>query len=405
MRTLTRRAAIVVAAAALGPTGCSHTDNAHPAATTAAPPRDEPAPRRRRSRAALLGGAAVLVIGAAGGGVYVLDDNGKASSTTAATDLPTLEVTRTDMADTADENGTLGFGDSRGVLAGGTGRITWLPRAGTVINRGDRAYGVDGHGVALLYGSMPLWRVLRRGVTDGYDVLELERNLKALGYGDGLTVDRTFTQATARAVKKWQHAMGTSQTGSVEPGDVVMEPAAVRVTKVETLLSAPASGSVYTVSDTQRIVTVDLAVTDAQSLAHQGAKVEVTLPGSKHVTGTVSAIGAVATADSGESNTQTGESTQNATITVTITLPASSAAIALDGAPVTVGFASAEHKNVLAVPVNALLAAADSSYSVEVVDSSGAIKSVPVKLGIFDGDDVEVSGALTAGMKVRVPKS
>jgi peptidoglycan hydrolase-like protein with peptidoglycan-binding domain len=362
--------------------------------------------RRRRNRTALVGGAAVLVIGAAGGGVYVWQTHNKTSGTsTTTTALPTAAVVRTDLVSRADEDGTLGFGDSRSVLAGGTGRITWLPAAGAVINRGARAYGVDGHGIGLLYGSTPFWRTLQSGMTKGYDVLELERNLQALGYADGLTVDRTFSSATATAVKRWQKALGMSRTGSLEPGDVVVEPGAVRVAKAQATLSAPAAGTVYTVTGTQRQVTAQLSVSDAQTLARKGAKVQVTLPGGAKVGGTVSAVGAVATADSGGSASQTGSNTKNAKITVTVTLAPSSAVSALDGAPVTVGFTSAEHKGVLAVPVNSLLAASDNTYSVKVVGASGTVTSVPVKLGIFDGDNVEVTGALTAGDKVQVPQS
>src|SRR5262249_905554 len=101
----------------------------------------------------------------------------------------------------------------------------------------------------------------------------------------------------------------------------------------------------------------------------------------------------------------TGQGTENATITVTVTLEDSSSVGSLDGAPATVRFTSTEHKNVLAVPVNALLASADGTYSVDVVDASGAVRAGPVKLGSFGGDNAEVTGDLTAGMKVQVPRS
>ncbi|MEV4641082.1 peptidoglycan-binding protein [Actinoplanes sp. NPDC049548] len=353
-----------------------------------------------RKRAAAIGGAALLVIGAAGGGAYAWQHHSTAAaSTTSTTTLPTAEVIRTELVSRADEDGTLGFGPRRSVLAGASGRITWLPSAGAVLERGDRAYGVDGHGIGLFYGSTPFWRTLRHGMADGYDVLELERNLDALGYGDHITVDRTFTAATKRAVRKWQRAMGMARTGTLEPGDVVVQPGAVRVAEVRASLSGRAGGVVYSVTGTQRQVTADLSVSDAQTLARKGAAVEVTLPGGRKVRGTVSSIGTVAAADA-----SSGSDTGNAKITVTVTLEASAVA-ALDGAPVTVAFASAVHENVLAVPINSLLAASDTTYSVEVVPDSGPVRSVPVRLGIFDGDNVEVTGALNAGDKVRVPQS
>jgi multidrug efflux pump subunit AcrA (membrane-fusion protein) len=101
----------------------------------------------------------------------------------------------------------------------------------------------------------------------------------------------------------------------------------------------------------------------------------------------------------------TGQGTQTATIPVQITLDHPNAAGRLDGAPVTVGFTSTTRKGVLAVPVNALLAAADGSYAVEVVSDTRR-RTVPVRLGLFADGKVEVTGTgLTAGTRVEVPRS
>jgi multidrug efflux pump subunit AcrA (membrane-fusion protein) len=60
---------------------------------------------------------------------------------------------------------------------------------------------------------------------------------------------------------------------------------------------------------------------------------------------------------------------------------------------------------VLAVPVQALLAASDGTYTVEVVSGTGR-RQVPVSLGIFADGKVEVAGSgLAAGMKVEVPRT
>jgi hypothetical protein len=183
-----------------------------------------------------------------------------------------------------------------------------------------------------------------------------------------------------------------------------MQTGEIRVTKISAVLGTPAAGEVLIASGTQRRITVDLSVSD-QDMAKKGAKVEVTLPGGKTTTGRVSSIGQVATAGATNAQSQTGDGTQNATIPVYVTLDDQKSAGELDGAPATVGFASTEHKNVLAVPVNALLASADGSYKVNVVTAAGTVRAVSVKLGIFEGDNVEVTGNLTPGMKVQVPKS
>ncbi|TMR20495.1 peptidoglycan-binding protein [Nonomuraea turkmeniaca] len=368
---------------------------------------DTPAgtPRRRRRRGRVLLGATAVLAVAVAGGVYVLQ-NGQSKPPPAPPALPTAPVIRTDMVNVRNMDGTLGYDGSYTVLAGGSGRITWVPDAGDVITRGERVYEVNGHRVPLFYGSAPLWRDLRQGVTKGRDVLELERNLKALGYAKGLdmTVDRTFTWTTARAIRKWQADMNVTRTGVMKMDDVVMQSGAIRVTDVKAVPGANAGGTVLTASGTERIVTVALPVSE-QTIARKGGKVRIVLPGGKTATGRVSSVGKVATAGTTTAQSQTGQGTETATIPVYISLDKKRSAGGLDTAPVTVGFAGTAHKDVLAVPVNALLAAADGSYSVNVVNAAGAVSSVPVKLGIFDGDNVEVTGDLTEGMKVQVPRS
>ncbi|MFI1996407.1 efflux RND transporter periplasmic adaptor subunit [Actinoplanes sp. NPDC020271] len=372
------------------------------------PPTGEPeagsaaSPRRGRRRGVLLGGAAVLVIGA-GAGWYAAQQN-ESPATTSNSSLPTASVVRTNLTKTLDIDGTLGYGESLRVLGGGSGRLTWLPKVGDVIERGDRAYRVDGTSIPLFYGAAPLWRTLSQGVASGSDVLLLEQNLKALGYADGVTVDRTYTWATARAVRKWQKAQGRAQTGTVGLDDAVVQPAAIRVTKVEAVLGGSPGGTLYTASDTRKVVSVNVPVNEAQAVAREGAQVRVELPGGKKVAGKISGVGTVATSASG-SQAQTGQGTETATVLVTITLDKKSSEKTLDGAPVTVGFSSSERENVLAVPVNALLATTDKDYAVRVVDANGTVRTVAVQLGIFDGDNVEVTGDLSEGMKVQVPPS
>ncbi|MGW6752994.1 peptidoglycan-binding domain-containing protein [Streptomyces sp. NPDC055817] len=220
---------------------------------------ESPPPQRRRGgrRRTLLAGTAVLAIGGAGVAVYALRDGKEANHETDTT-LPTVAVIRGALASTTEADGTLGYAGSYTVLAGGGGRVTWLPQAGDVIRRGHQAYGVDGHRVPLFYGSMPFWRELQQGMSDGYDVLELERNLKALGYGDNLAVDRTFTWATAEAVGGLQKAQGVTRTGTLAPGSVVVQPGAIQVKTLQAALGDGAGGAAYEATGTQRRVAVSL---------------------------------------------------------------------------------------------------------------------------------------------------
>lgn len=315
--------------------------------------------------------------------------------------VATAAVTRSDLVSHTKVDGTLGYAHSRVVLAEG-GRLTWLPEVGTVLRRGKRVLGVDGHAVPLFYGSTPLWRTLQTGVRDGKDVRALERNLAALGYGTTMTVDDHFSWATRQAVKAWQHDMGALQTGAVAVGDLVISPGALRISAVSGVLGDTAHGSVLTATDTKRQVDVNLPI-NSQELAVRGGRVRIDLPGGKEATGRISWVGTTASAgDSGdEERAQTGQGTETATLPVRITLDRSADAGRLDAAPVTVSFTSAARKGVLAVPVSALQALTESTYAVKV---NG--RQIPVKLGIFADGLVEVSGpGLSAGMQVEVPRS
>jgi peptidoglycan hydrolase-like protein with peptidoglycan-binding domain len=353
----------------------------------------------------LAGGSVAL--GAAGlvTAVALSRDGAAASPAAAAASTTTAEVVRTDLVNRDELDGTLGYAHTYPIVADSTGRITWLPEVAAVIKRGQRVYEVDGHRVPLFYGTTPLWRSLGTGVEEGKDVLEIERNLKALGYGDDMTVDREFTSVTAQAIRDWQEDLGVAETGRIDVGDVVMKPGKLRISTVDGGLGDRAGGKILTATDTVRQVTVDLPVTQ-QDLAKIGRKVQVELPGGRSSGGKITAIGAEATSDTdAEGPANVGAPTDTATVPVYLTLTKPSAAGRLVGAPVTVGFTGQTRENVLAVPVNALLAKSDGTYAVEVVNGS-AHRLVPVELGIFADGQVEVSGdGLEAGMRVEVPVS
>jgi hypothetical protein len=98
---------------------------------------------------------------------------------------------------------------------------------------------------------------------------------------------------------------------------------------------------------------------------------------------------------------------QQSTITVTITLDTPEAVAGLDQAPVQVAIITSQHKGVLAIPVTALVAAADGGYQV-IVDDAGTRRRITVQPGIFDEitNLIEVTGTgLAQGQKVEVPAS
>jgi peptidoglycan hydrolase-like protein with peptidoglycan-binding domain len=295
------------------------------------------------------------------------------------------------MEASADLDGTLGYESTRGVLAGVPGIVTRLPAEGRVIDRGAVLYELDGKvHPRLLYGDRPMWRELNADVSDGPDVLQLEQNLKALGYAPkGMKVNRHWDSATTKAVKRWQKATGRTRDGSLDASELAFLPGPVRVqeTKVDIGSSVGPGTPIYTATTATRVVTLDLSAS-RQDLVRPGQTVQVELPDDTTVPGTVREIGRVATA------TQDGSTT----VPVTIDLDAAAALPDLDAAPVTVHVVTERHDDVLAVPVNALVALLEGGYAVEVVGDDGSHRYVGVEAGLFQDGLVEVTGeGLVAG--------
>ncbi len=281
----------------------------------------------------------------------------------------------------------------------GTGTLTSMARAGSVVQRDGVLYRLDGDPIVLMYGPTPAYRALKAGVADGADVRELEQNLAALGFDPG-AVDETFTSTTAAAVSDWQDSVDLDRTGAVELGRVVFMPGARRIgehnASVGTVLSSGAE--VLDTSSTKRVVSVPLDATK-QSLAHEGAAVTVTLPDGGIVRGRISSIGRVAREDSSDSSDPNAQ--KQLVIDVTVELRSKRGIGRLDEAPVGVGLAEQSRRHVLSVPVNALLARRGGGYGVELADSH---RIVAVEAGLFAGGYVEVSGpGIREGTRVVVP--
>jgi hypothetical protein len=312
----------------------------------------------------------------------------------------TQAVVREDLSATMPVTATLGYAGAYTVTAQAGGTLTRLPSPGQVIRPGQVLYKTgNGSPVVLLYGSVPDWRALDEGVT-GQDVSQLNHDLVALGYADSSDISALgwdyFSWETAYGVQRMESALGVSSPpGSLELGQVVFEPEALRVARVTGSLGAPASGPVLTATSDRHVVVISLSTSQEPEIA-AGDAVTVTLPGGASTPGRISAVGTVASGTAG-----------NATIPVTVTLTRPSAAGTFDQAPVTVYITTASAKNVLAVPVTALLVQPSGGYVVEVAGPGNTRRWVPVTPGIFDDADglVQVTGALAPGQRVVVPAS
>lgn len=360
-------------------------------------PVTAPDPPVRRSRRGYAVAAGVLVVALGGGaGWYALRGGTAPARAAGAAKVATAAITRGDVVDTESVDGTLMYGDQRTIAASASGVVTWAPGEGATIARGHTLLRVDDRPVTLMYGSMPLYRALRDGVSDGRDVRQLETNLAALGYGSDLTVDDEFTAATAAAVKEWQDDRGLPETGGVDASQVVFASGAVRVTDVPAAKGdrVRAQSPALTVTATTQVVRVKLDA-DKQDLVKKGDKVSVELPDGHRVKGRISSVGKVATAGHGD---------EGATVNVDVRISGAGAG-RLDQAPVSVEATSDRAKDVLSVPVEALLALREGGYGVEVV-SGKTHRIVAVRTGTYGGGRVEISGdGLRAGMRVEVPAS
>ncbi|GAA4537127.1 peptidoglycan-binding protein [Amycolatopsis samaneae] len=349
---------------------------------------------RRRTRWFVAAAAAVVVLGTTAVVIMTQVASGSTGAAPPPKPVATAEVVKTDLSEEQDAGGQLGYGKETPVAGRKNGTVTALPSTGDVIGRGRPVYQVDAKPVPLFYGSLPFYRELSDGVSNGPDVKQLEENLAALGFGGFGTPDEKFTWATAAAVKRWQKSLGLDQTGTFGQGDVVLAPGEIRVSSVSAQLGGPATGDVLKYSGTGRVVEVKLDVAK-QNLAAKDAKVSVVVNG-RTTTGTVTEVGR--TAETGKD--AQGQDDGKPKVIVRVALDDPGVAGALDAVPVSVRFTKNVHKGVLAVPVGALLALAEGGYAVE-VDENGKRRLVAVRTGLFSGGKVEVGGdGLGAGMRV-----
>jgi hypothetical protein len=368
------------------------------AAPTARPPK-----RRRRG---LVIGTAVVVLVLAGGGIYVaVAEPFKVEAATSTIDSGSLtgltQVTKGNLSARVLQNGTLGYAGSYKVVDKASGTMTSQPSVSDVIRQGEVLYRVDGVPVVLLRGSTPAYRDLSWG-TSGADVRQLNAALVALGYAKKSHLDATddhFGRPTYYALRRLQDAVGLDVTGTLSLGEAVFLPAyEIRITAVNAVPGAAVAPnqSIITASSTTRLVDVSLPAGQQTTVA-KGDSVTITLPNGKTTPGTVSSVGKVAT-----------KSDNGTTIDVLITPTRPADTGSLDQAPVQITITANTVKNVLSVPINALLSLAGGGYAVEVADAAGAHTLVAVKIGVFDDSAgrVEVSGdGLSAGQNVVVPAS
>lgn len=353
---------------------------------------------------------ALAVVVAVAGTVFVLD--GRAHRTAAAPPsarVSTATVVRTDLSNSQTLPGTLGFGAPVPLTGKGTGVVTRLPAAGATVSRGQSLYRADDRPVIVFYGDTPLFRTLapppitpppKTPELSGRDVTVVAQNLRALGYQIGhqpssaTTSGYVYTAALAAAVRRWQRAVGMVATGTLDVGQVVVFPGAVRVNAIQAQLGDPVAEPLMSVTPTDKVITVPVAATDMNDIV-SGAGVTVGLPDDRQIPGTVTSISQAVQSNSGQ---DPDNPTATPTLNVGVT-PLHDADVAqLAAAPVQVTFTTGVRKGVLAVPVTALLALSGGGYALQRTDGT----LVGIRTGLFADGLVEVSGTgVTAGLRVQ----
>jgi peptidoglycan hydrolase-like protein with peptidoglycan-binding domain len=357
-----------------------------------------------RTRAAAL--TAVLVLLAGGAGLAIAGGDGdQATADPASPATATAEIKRQDLVETDTVDGTLGYSGARTVVNRWPGTVTGTPTVGAVVKVNRPLYEVDGRRVYLLDGSYPAYRTLAPGLT-GKDVRQLERNLRWLGFDRDrrMSVDGTWDAGTTAAVRGWQRSKGIAETGAIEWGRVVFQPGQRRVATIAARAGSPAASGgpagepspapLMTTTSTKRIVTVDLETTQ-YGLARKGAGVQVEMPDGTDVAGTITRVGRIATRKPASAEDDDPPATVELTIRVKRT-----AGVGLDQAPVDVDLEKKRARDVLTIPVTALLAREGGSFAVEVRDGDRR-RIISVETGLYTDGEVEISGdGLRAGMTI-----
>ncbi len=155
----------------------------------------------------------------------------------------TASVTRRNLVQTDTESGTLSYSDPQTVYNRLSGTITALPAVGQVIRAGQALFSVDGKPVLLMDGTTPAYRDLGSSDSDGSDILQLNRNLVALGFNPGgIVVDDAWQAATTDGVDLLQASLGETETGKLILGQIVFLPGPQLVSALDTGIGSTGTG-------------------------------------------------------------------------------------------------------------------------------------------------------------------
>ncbi|MCX2950417.1 peptidoglycan-binding protein [Lentzea sp. NEAU-D7] len=326
-------------------------------------------------------GAAVLVVVVVIAAVLVVRSRPPEPAAAPPPAVKTTTVRKGDLTNTRTLQAQLGFGAAR-LVKGTAGVVTKLPATGHATELGKELYRVDDQPVVVFFGATPLFRALDTPGLKGSDVAVLMDNLAALGYQVGTrpkdVTKAEFTPRVVEALKKWQRALGVEQTGTLAPGRVLVLDRPMRVGAVKAQLGDPATGDLFEVTPTTRLVTLQIPVAEAGVLK-TGLPVTIVRPDNRPVPAKVTSLTQVAAP---------AENGGGPKLDVVVTPDDPADVTDLDTAPVRLTVTTESRTGVLTVPLAALVALKEGGYAVQL--PSGGLKAV--RTGLYSQDQVEISG-------------
>ena len=338
-----------------------------------------PSKRRRWRIAATIAIVATVVIGGTAAALNLSASNQPKEEVSAPP--ATGEITRGDISERVRAVGRLGRGPETELGSSLPGTVTWIAEDGSTVKRGEELFRIDDAPVVLLIGALPAWRSFGSGMQKGRDVMQLEQNLRDLGYFDD-EPDESFNWSTTEAIVAWQKDRGLERTGQLALGSVVFETAPVRIVSPVSAVGAPAGGAIVSVTGTTKVLTVDLDPSLAES-AQVGASVEVTLPSGGTTSATITNV-----ASPVERETSDGKAVR---IPLVLTLDDPAATGDLVEVSVAVEFVKLLATDVLRAPVTALLAGTDGTTEIEVLKGR-TLSTKRVELGASGDGLIEITG-------------
>jgi hypothetical protein len=251
---------------------------------------------------------AIVLVAAAIGIIVVTELPGSSQgASTPAHAAGATTVQRRDLVATDTESGTLSYADPQTVFNRVSGTITSLPNIGQVIKSGQTLYKVSGSPVVLFNGTVPAYRDLTSGVSDGEDVQQLNDDLRSLGFDPDhqLALNDTWQDATTTAVEAWQASLGETQTGTITLGQVVFLPGPQRITSIDTVLGSTGGSGASSAAGSATSTSTPVSSSGTTSLVDS----TVRAPRSEFVSLTTTPVASTATSPQPSSPTTTTATT------------------------------------------------------------------------------------------------